>query len=250
MDGVCCEAHPDKSHVRYGIMKGKSMRMTIGMLCCLFWAAVLSGCGSVGTIGKIDQGLADELISMRDLDQSLQQMVVDGASGAREAEFFERKRRLLDEQGERCEAIFEQVGYPGADLVGKEASHAFWLLVQHADSDPEFQERVAEAMKLEVRDGNADGDDLAYLTDRVRVNTGRSQLYGTQVEYDLETGRAMPKRLEDPGGVDARRSSVGLKPLWEYMNSISNMHYQMNESRYSGMGIDNAWTYPTGFNDW
>lgn len=96
-----------------------------------------------------------------------------------------------------------------AELVGDGASAA-WLLVQHADDDAAFQERVLELMHGVVERGDADRSELAYLTDRVRVAHGRPQVYGTQF------GRNVPQPIEDPDQLDARRAAAGLEPFADY----------------------------------
>ena len=53
-------------------------------------------------------------------------------------------------------------------------------MVQHADHDPEFQKRVLNLRRAEVEANNTDARDYAYLTDRVQINTGEEQIYGTQ----------------------------------------------------------------------
>jgi len=68
--------------------------------------------------------------------------------------------------------IFDQYGYPGYDLVGKQGSNNYWLMVQHSDKTPAFQLKVLEAMKKEVDKGNADAKNYAYLVDRVKINAG------------------------------------------------------------------------------
>src|ERR1700744_3491242 len=65
------------------------------------------------------------------------------------------------------EQIFNKYGYPGYDLVGKQGTNNFWLMVQHCDQNPEFQKKILAAMKTEVDRGNADGKNYAYLIDRV-----------------------------------------------------------------------------------
>lgn len=66
-----------------------------------------------------------------------------------------------------------------------------------------------------VSQGEATPADLAYLTDRVRSNEGREQLYGTQIA-DVRDGTVVPWPVEDPERLDARRAAVGLEPFAEY----------------------------------
>lgn len=54
----------------------------------------------------------------------------------------------------------------------------------------------------------------AYLTDRVAMNEGRPQIYGTQIS-DVKDGEGVPWPIADPQQLDARRASVGLPPFAE-----------------------------------
>jgi hypothetical protein len=69
-----------------------------------------------------------------------------------------------------------------------------------------------------VKKGEIPAQQMAYLTDRVRVAEKQKQVYGTQFE-DLE-----PFPIEDEANVDKRRQQVGLPPLAEYRKSIEAMY--------------------------
>jgi len=137
------------------------------------------------------------------------------------------------------ESMFNQYGFLGFDKVGKEGSKQFWLLVQHSDKYPDFQKKVLQAMDKEVKKGNASPNNYAYLYDRVKVNGGEKQLFGTQVTYQVETtGRAIPKiGLTDSANVDKFRKDYGLEPLKDYLNELTFSHYEMNKEHYQKMGI-------------
>lgn len=139
----------------------------------------------------------------------------------------------------KVEAMFNKYGFLGFDKVGKEGSNHFWLLVQHFDKYPEFQKRVLKAMDKEVIMKNANGTDYAYLYDRVKVNAGEKQLFGTQVTYETETtGRAIPKNgLIDSADVDKKRMEYNLEPLKDYLNEMTTAHYEMNKVHYQKLGI-------------
>lgn len=108
-------------------------------------------------------------------------------------------------------------GWLGASLVGRDGAHNAWLLVQHADADPEFQQRCLDLMN-DMPDGEVDATDIAYLTDRVLAAAGKPQRYGTQVE--LVDGRAVVKNVEDEPNLDKRRAELGLQPMREYLQLI------------------------------
>lgn len=115
----------------------------------------------------------------------------------------------------RLRAIISQHGWPGRSLVGKEGAHHAWLIAQHADRQLDFQREALELLADSVRRGDAAERDLAYLTDRVRMNEGREQVYGTQIA-EVKDGRGVPWPVEDPANLDARRAAVGLPPFEEY----------------------------------
>lgn len=74
--------------------------------------------------------------------------------------------------------IFAKYGFPNYDLVGEKCSSDFWLLVQHQDRHPSFQDSVLAKMKTELDSNKASSSNYAYLVNRVKVNTGQPQVYG------------------------------------------------------------------------
>jgi len=139
----------------------------------------------------------------------------------------------------QAEKMFNKYGYLGYNKVGKEGSDDFWLIVQHSDKFPDFQRKILKAMDNEVKKGNANPNNYAYLYDRIEVNAGRKQLFGTQIDYEVNsTGRAFPRfGLLDSTNVDKIRNEYNLSPLKEYLNQMTTMHYEMNKEHYQKMGI-------------
>lgn len=114
---------------------------------------------------------------------------------------------------ERLRAIIDRHGWPGKSLVGERAASAAWLLVQHADIDVPLQRRCLALMEA-APTGEVSLQNIAYLTDRVRINEGREQVYGSQLGDNFK-----PQPIEDEANVDARRAKVGLPPLAEYVET-------------------------------
>jgi hypothetical protein len=125
--------------------------------------------------------------------------------------------------------ILKKHGFPGYDLVGKTSSDNFWMLVQHSDADLPLQKQALQLMDKEVKKKNASGDKYAYLIDRIRINEGGKQVYGTQISWT--TGAPVPKALENPESVDQRRKEVGMAPLADYLQAALDAHYEMNKNR-------------------
>ncbi len=123
--------------------------------------------------------------------------------------------------------IIHKYGYPTSNKVGTEASHHFFVLIQHADAEPNFQKEMLPILDRLSRKGEISRKDYAYLYDRVKRNTGGKQRYGTQPSYgkggtlfDENNRIILPPDLEDPKNVDKRRKSVGLEPIEKYYESI------------------------------
>ena len=141
--------------------------------------------------------------------------------------------------------MFDEHGFLGFDKVGEDGSNNFWLLVQHSDEYPKFQKKVLKAMDEEVKMNNANANNYAYLYDRVQVNAGQKQKFGTQAGYHTETnGRAFVKfGLVDSVDVDRLRIAYKLEPLKDYLNKLTTMHYEMNKEHYQEMKIMQPYLY-------
>ncbi len=161
------------------------------------------------------------LDSMAVIDQQVQQEAMTARG-----EEVEKSIRHMNEIFKRHTSVLKQIvarsGYPGFNQVGKESSNNFWLLVQHSDHDPAFQKQVLKLMEKEVNKGNASAHNYAYLLDRVNINSGLAQVYGTQLEY--KDGKAVAKKLANPKEVNKRRAAVGLEPLEEYLQKMTQLN--------------------------
>lgn len=186
---------------------------------------------------EFNAALAEELAKMAEVDQiaaffpqgKYQEMSKEQWEAFQDSVFTTHKARISE--------IFAEYGFPGYNLVGEKGSKNFWLMVQHADDTPEFQKEVLEKMKVEVDKENADPSNYGYLVDRVKINTGEAQVYGTQVAYNTQICQAYPKELTDSANVNERRKSIGLPSIEEYLNGITQMHFDMNKERYVSKGI-------------
>ncbi|WP_057938551.1 DUF6624 domain-containing protein [Algoriphagus resistens] len=209
--------------------------ITVGIL--------IAGCGkkddqkAVAEKVEFNQELTDELKKMVEVDQ-IAAFVPQGKYKEWSAEKWDSfKDSVFTTHQKRLKQIFDEYGFVGFDLAGEDGSQNFWLMVQHSDHNPEFQKEVLEKMKTEVENENAKPTNYGLLVDRVRLNTGEKQVYGTQVTYNLKTGQAYPKSLEDSVNVNVRRSSIGLEPIEEYLNRMTEMHFEMNKDNYLKIGV-------------
>ncbi|MEM6336126.1 MAG: DUF6624 domain-containing protein [Bacteroidota bacterium] len=196
--------------------------LLIWILTCLAWSGSVAAQEPAEDIALPD--VRARLLEMEALDQQANQAVLNTAPGDTVAQSRLRamKDSLYIAHAEEMAVLLDEHGWPGVSLVGKDGANAAFLLAQHADARPKLQARSLPLLAEAVRAGDAPPRHLAYLTDRVRVGSDRPQVYGTQLGYDDEAC-PYPKPLEDPEGVDERRQSVGLEPLAEYVNGMSEM---------------------------
>ncbi len=117
--------------------------------------------------------------------------------------------------------VADHGGLPRARQVGADGVAAAWLLVQHADGDADFQRQVLGGIMPLVESGEVSAHDFVLLTDRVLVNAGKPQRYGSQLA--AVGGKWQPKPMEAPEQVDQRRAAVGQMPLADYLCVASRM---------------------------
>jgi hypothetical protein len=123
----------------------------------------------------------------------------------------------------RMKAIVADHGWPLKSMVGADGATAAWLLVQHADHDVKFQRHCLELMNAAPATETAP-QDVAYLTDRVLVNEGKKQLFGTQ--FWVVDAKRVPRPIEDEAQLDQRREAAGLSPMSEYAAHMTGEHHQ------------------------
>lgn len=175
--------------------------------------------------------LRNELLAMSARDQQARGEMIgligrgDGSGDATpETQAKIMRLRTIDAANTaRLREIVDQHGWPTRSMVGHDGAHAAWLLIQHADADPEFQEAMLPKLEGAARRGEASLSDLALFVDRVRVAQGRPQLYGSQFEQD-DSGEWNPLPIEDLENVDARRAEMGLSSLAEYRAMIGEVY--------------------------
>jgi hypothetical protein len=161
--------------------------------------------------------IAAELSELYEKDQSLRQ------ESRLHRTFTDEESKKWEDihnyQEKRLKEIIEEIGWPTISKVGAEASNAAWLIAQHADRNVSFQKECLELMTAEL-ETEVSEKDIAYLHDRICINEGRPQFFGTQMKRN-EFGEYGPHPIEQEEFVDERRKEVGLNTLAEYKDQHS-----------------------------
>ena len=66
------------------------------------------------------------------------------------------------------------------------------------------------------------------LTDRVLLNSGESQVYGTQFQRDESGDGLIPRPISDPETVEERRAAVGLDTLAENQDRVQKRQEELD----------------------
>jgi len=180
-------------------------------------------------VGQIDSNLSRQVDSLRDEDQKWRNLMTKAKNNEVDSvspDKIGNQIRLTDSLNFiQLKKLFDQYGYLGYDKVGQVSSTNFWLLAQHADRHPSFQDSVLSKMKIEAEKGNASLTYYAYLVDRVKINTGQLQIYGTQMILNSTKTSFISMPTVDPEKLNERRKSVGLPSIEDYIQTMNNHYY-------------------------
>jgi hypothetical protein len=108
-------------------------------------------------------------------------------------------------------------GWPRRAEVGDSAAKSAWLILQHTPDSAWQAAMLPELVKL-GQQREIPLSEVALLIDRVLVNEGKPQRYGSQ--FSLADGLLVPAPVEDLRTLDERRASMGLPPMAEYVRRL------------------------------
>ena len=165
------------------------------------------------------KAIAEKIIAMKNADLAIRDKLVK--SGQLSKGYHDEMKEMHNKNALELNEIIDDIGYPTIDKVGKEASEASWLVIQHAIGQPAFMKKCLLLLERAVNECKADPIDLAHLKDRILVFQDRPQYYGTQYDWD-ENGELSPNIMDDAVKVDERRKSIGLNSIEEQTKVIRN----------------------------
>jgi hypothetical protein len=167
-----------------------------------------------------DKALQIELIKMYINDQSVRGNVLSEMISKYKLGEYELATPGVSVDGMnrvRLKEIIMEFGFPTRQLVGRDAMQGVFFLIQHSDGDREWQKEQLPNIEKAVKQGDMDGQAYGYLYDRIKINGGEKQLYGTQFKnVDVINKRVELADTEDIGNLDRRRMEVGMMPIKMY----------------------------------
>lgn len=135
---------------------------------------------------------------------------------------------LLQKQNtEALEHILKTCGFPTSQTAGEDGMQTVWSLLQDASKETRttYFPAVIEASK----NGDLERQDVALMQDKLLMDYGKPQLYGSQVLRN-DNGIFELYKLENPSGVDARRAIMGMTPLAEYLTHFK-IDFNVNQKK-------------------
>ena len=114
--------------------------------------------------------------------------------------------------------ILDTYGWPSG--LSDAANKAIFLVIDH--SDLKTMNKYIGLFRDAVEKGYIQMNDLVTMEDRMLMNEGKPQKYGTQAYSLVEDGKTVIYiwPVEDPDKLDALRKSVGLMPIGAYLEIV------------------------------
>jgi hypothetical protein len=185
-------------------------------------ALVLAACGERDDVDAIT-ALRVELLDRGHRDQAARDSVF-GRGMEFDSSALRRMQQVDMDNTQWLKELVAREGWPTTARVGEEASKSAFLILQHAVHDPEFQRMMLDTIAQAFARGEVDGQSYALLHDRVAVQSGGRQRYGSQAQ--LRNGRIVFSPMEDSSKVDSLRRTVGLPPLAEYRRVLDSVYFR------------------------
>jgi hypothetical protein len=159
----------------------------------------------------LNAALRRELLAMREEDRRVRTQLAD--AGELGGPYVPRMEEVHTRNAARLRALISEHGWPVEDIAGKDGSEAAWLIAQHAVGEPEFQRMTVSLLQAAAAARTIPAWHAAFLEDRVAMQEGRPQRFGTQWMDDPRDGLTRPWKLAEPENVNFLRASMALDPL-------------------------------------
>lgn len=117
-------------------------------------------------------------------------------------------------------SIIEKCGMPSLKEVSRIQMDAIWLALQHTDKKHRI--KYFPLIEEAVNAGDLSKQQYALMKDRILVDDGLPQLYGTQIV------KGKLYKLEAPESVNERRRAMDMEPIEVYLRKHYNIEYTPN----------------------
>ena len=106
-------------------------------------------------------------------------------------------------------SIIEKCGMPTLKEVTQKQMNAIWLGLQH--SNKKIRKKYFSQIERAVENGDLSKQQYALMKDRMLMDEGKPQIYGSQIK----NGKLY--KLENPETVNERRKKMGMGTIEDYL---------------------------------
>lgn len=195
-----------------------------------FFVASIFCCHAQQTSANIDALLreigAKDQQARQNLNNAVRKAQVDSIA------LYAEAMQLIDQANQLHVKKILRGGVP--DDLSREAYKALFLVIDHADI--KYQKSCFSHLRKLSTKGHINPHDIATLKDRILMNSGRKQLYGTQTKARpivIIEGDTTPQMVNyvwavrDPQRLEARRKSVGLGTMQQQADAHKKVGHEM-----------------------
>jgi hypothetical protein len=175
-----------------------------------------------------NEKVRSELKEIQRKDQGIRLLYINTKNDSLKTAIHDYMKVVVDKDcAEKICSILDKYGWSGSGEIGSEANETLFLGIQHVD-DLMVQKKYLPMLKDAVQSGKAEGWHLAFLTDRILMNQGKKQRYGTQKIVSNDPTKTYIIPLEYPDNIDDLRKELGLPPLAEDL-AEEGIHWDLDE---------------------
>jgi len=161
----------------------------------------------------LNKKLREQLLQLKKKDHER----VQNAISRKPDDIIDRLRQSRDQNSDSLCLILKEYGWPTKALVGDDGAVAAFFLLRN-NSAASLQAALLPVVITATSHGEIALRDFASYIDRVRLNAGLKQLFGTQAT--IRDGLLVMFPIENEALVDARRKQYQLSPLADYQRYL------------------------------
>jgi hypothetical protein len=128
------------------------------------------------------QKLLKQLVNLQQKDIDTRNQLA--SEGSLYGDYEEEMQKVHIENARALDEIIQQHGWPGISKVGLDGSRAAWMIAQHSICTPNLQRKFLQHISEAEKHGDVPAKQVALLTDRIRFNEGKPQVYGTVYDWN------------------------------------------------------------------
>lgn len=111
-------------------------------------------------------------------------------------------------------SLLENCGMPSMNEVSNQQLGAVWLVLQHSIY-PEYTKKYFPDIEKAVNNGDLKKEQYALMKDKILMNEGKPQIYGSQIK----SGKLY--KLIEPEKVNSRRKEMDMEPIEDYLKNFN-----------------------------